>query len=498
MNFAPTATDRVLHDTWVFVHGDEVHLFYLAMQVGNNQHRLIGHAVSADWLHWTELPYIDLAGPAGSWDAGRVGTGHTFQGADGRFYMAYTGRIDPQEDIGLAVSDDLVNWTKVQDTPVWPQALTPPYETDFRERGVFQAWRDPFVVDLPDGNRYALLCAKRGDGPLAARACVAVARLDDLHSWTTREPLRTPPLFPTMEVPEIFELEGRWWLTFNAHGGWGRRLDTASRTMAGGTFCLVAEEPFGEWQLPEDSLLIGSGQGRHDAVVARSVLWQGERLVYHHYNGSGETGSARALGLPKVVEAVGNRLVLRPWPGLAAIQRPADVPTDWQAPAAGPFSSGIWEVQNGQITGRCEHGAAVCVAPMDSSDVDLSCEIHLHEAERAGIGVAGKADGLGAAVVLLDAKRHQVALTELRAGTFGPVLDPPVDVAHCLACHGGAHRLRVLKRHRYIEAFLDDELVFSTVWKDTGAGNHLVAVVEGGGAMVHPTALHALEPMRRD
>ena len=30
MNFAPGDTDKVLHDTWVFVHGDEVHLFYLA------------------------------------------------------------------------------------------------------------------------------------------------------------------------------------------------------------------------------------------------------------------------------------------------------------------------------------------------------------------------------------------------------------------------------------------------------------------------------------
>ena len=496
MNFVPSSPERILHDTWVLVHGDEVHLFYLAMRVGNNQHRLIGHALSTDWLHWTELPHIDLAGALGTWDAGRVGTGHIFLGRDGRFYLAYTGRIDPQEDIGLAVSDDLVSWKKVGTEPVWPQALAAPYETDFRERGVPQAWRDPFVLDLPDGKRYALLCAKRGEGPLAGRACVAVARIDDLHHWTTLPPLHTPPLFPTMEVPEIFPMEGRWWLTFNAHGGWGRRLDTASRAMAGGTFCLVADEPFGDWQVPEDSLLLGAGLGRNDAVVARSVLWQGERLVYHHYNGSGEAGSARALGLPKVLDAVGNRLVLRPWSGLAAIQRPA-TQSEWQAPQTGPLSSGTWETTGSEVVGHCEQGAAVCVATVNPADLDITCEIHLLGAERAGIGVGGSTNGLGAAVVLLDPKRHQVSLNELRAGTFGPVLDPPLDAARCLFCADGAHRLRILKRNRYLEVFLDEELVFSTVWRDTDADRHLVAAVDGGRAMFRPTAIHALEPMPR-
>jgi len=266
--------------------------------------------------------------------------------------------------------------------------------------------------------------------------------------------------------------------------------------MAGGTFCLVADEPFGDWQVPEDSLLLGAGLGRNDAVVARSVLWQGERLVYHHYNGSGEAGSARALGLPKVLDAVGNRLVLRPWSGLAAIQRPA-TQSEWQAPQTGPLSSGTWETTGSEVVGHCEQGAAVCVATVNTADLDITCEIHLLGAERAGIGVGGSTNGLGAAVVLLDPKRHQVSLNELRAGTFGPVLDPPLDAARCLFCADGAHRLRILKRNRYLEVFLDEELVFSTVWRDTDADRHLVAAVDGGRAMFRPTAIHALEPMPR-
>jgi len=491
MNFAPSSPDRVLHDTWVFIHGDEIHLFYLAILAGNNQHRFIGHAVSHDWLHWRELPYIDLAGPEGAWDSGRVGTGHTFQGCDGRFYMAYTGRIDPQEDVGLAVSDDLLNWRKVSDTPVWPQALTAPYETDFRERGIPQAWRDPFVTVLPNGQRVALLCAKRSDGPLAARACVAMARLGDLAQWTTLPPLRTPPLFPTMEVPEVFEMDGRWWLTFNANGGWGRRLDTPSRDITGGTYYLVADDPLGEWRMPEDCLLIGSGQGRRDAVVARSVIFGGERLVYHHYTGSGEADSPRALGLPKVLETAGNRLVLRPWRGLAAIHREISI-GNWTAPTAGPFSSGTWATDGTLWTGRCPHGAAIATAPASTSDLDVTYDIHLRDAERAGIGVAGDRDGQSAALVLLDAKRGQIALCELRPGAFGPVLDPPLDLAHRSLQADATCRLRILKRSRYLEVFLDDELVFSTIWARPSAGQNLVAVVEGGSAAVQLQAAHGL------
>ncbi len=486
MNFAPASADRVLHDTWIFVHDDDIHLFYLAMQIGNNAHRLIGHAVSRDWLHWTEWPGIDLAGPPGSWDAGRVGTGHTFRGPDGRFYLAYTGRIDPQEDIGLAVSEDLRDWRKVSGSPVWPQAVTTPYETDSAARGVAPAWRDPYVFDLPDQGRFALLCAKRNTGPLAARACVALARIDDLQQWTTCEPLRTPPVFPTMEVPEIFPLDGRWWLTFNAHGGWGKRLDTVSRANVSGTFHLVANEPFGEWRLPEESLLIGSGEGRHDAVVARSVLWRGERLAYHHYTGSGESGSARALGLPKVVETAGDRLVLRPWRGLDALHVPARL-SAWEAPATGPFSSGSWKTEQETVAGFCSQGAAATFASTSAADLDLSGELRLEGAERAGVAV-------GSALILLDAKRKQVSLSELRAGTFGPQLDPALDLVRRPV---GNHHLRLLKRDRYLEVFLDGELVFSSVWKETGSQGRIAFVVEGGGATFRPTACHGLEPMAR-
>ena len=75
MNYRPSDPTRVLHDTWVFVHAQDIHLFSLAPSIAQPTHRLIGHAVSRDWLTWEELPPIELTGAPGEWDSGRVGTG---------------------------------------------------------------------------------------------------------------------------------------------------------------------------------------------------------------------------------------------------------------------------------------------------------------------------------------------------------------------------------------------------------------------------------------
>lgn len=48
MNVVPHCADRILHDTWVYVADERIHLFYLAVSTADPMHRLIGHAVSAD------------------------------------------------------------------------------------------------------------------------------------------------------------------------------------------------------------------------------------------------------------------------------------------------------------------------------------------------------------------------------------------------------------------------------------------------------------------
>jgi hypothetical protein len=95
MNYVPSKQSKLnLWDTWVYVTEDDaIHLFYLAT-LPNDPLGYAGHAVSRDWLHWEELPRIQVGGDEGEWDAGPVGTGMVFRYDDGRYYMSYTGDFD--------------------------------------------------------------------------------------------------------------------------------------------------------------------------------------------------------------------------------------------------------------------------------------------------------------------------------------------------------------------------------------------------------------------
>ena len=425
-------------------------------------HRLIGHAVSRDWLHWEEWPFIELTGAAGAWDSGRIGTGWTWRHRDGRYYMAYTGRIDPREDIGLAVSDDLITWSKVSDRPVWPQANQTPYEPRGSVDELPPAWRDPFVVEHEDGT-YAYACARSRHGAPSARGCVARCRIDDLRSWETLAPTAADTGYAIMEVPELFAFDGMWWLTFNTHSGWGRRLDTSSRRLAGGTFFLCSDAPDGPWLHPADNLLIGSGEGRRDAVVARSVLFGGERLVYHHYTGPIAPDSPRALGLPKILRRSGDAIELGPWSGLSRIWRDPVAAGNWEAMTGSIWCPGRWTGDRERVTVGSTEGIAGCARRLGVLDVDLEADIRIRGKGRAGLCPRADPDGTGGPCVLLDSLRNEVTLCSIGRGPYGVLLEQVLDRVHQPVPPGATMSLRCLTRDRYVEVFIDGRLVFSTI-----------------------------------
>jgi hypothetical protein len=496
VNFAPSRPDRVLHDTWAFLEQDLIHLFYLAPRVGDNSHRLIGHATSDDWLHWKEWPFIELTGADGTWDSGRIGTGHTFKWDDGRYYMAYTGRIDPQEDIGLAVSDDLMHWRKVASQPVWRQCVEPPYETPDDSR--LPAWRDPYVVREADGVWRAYAAARTNEGPSSNRACVARARLTSPEQWVSLPPIGATGAYPVMEVPEVFEFAGAFWFTFNTHSGWGKRLDTPSRRIAGGTFFLTAPDPHGPWRRPQENLLIGSGEGRRDAAVARSVPYQGERLVYHHYIGNLAPDSPRALGLPKTLDREGDRLILRPWSGLERIWQGDVALRDWESIEMMPWAGGKWKFEQNVVEGRCDNGLCGCVTDVGATDLDLTCDLRLRAGERCGLVLGLDSEMAGGIAVMLDSVEEAVTIGYLERGTYGMRLDTILDRARVGIRTEQLHRLRILKRDRYTDVYLDHALVFSTI---TGVPSHcgtrLGAVIENGRAHYRFPHIRLLEKMQR-
>ena len=241
--------DKWVWDFWLARDGHRHHAFYLqaprslAHSGLRHRHASIGHAVSTDLRNWTVLPDALGPGEAGAWDDLATWTGSVLR-RDGRWHMLYTA-ISTVEDgliqrVGLATSDNLVDWTKHPANPVL-EADGRWYELLDTSRWRDQSWRDPWLFDDPSGDGvHALLTARSPDGPPDGAGVIAQARSTDLVQWEVLPPLTSPGEFAQVECPQLVEIDGRQLILFSCleddHSA--SRCERLRRRGPSGTFTL--------------------------------------------------------------------------------------------------------------------------------------------------------------------------------------------------------------------------------------------------------------------
>lgn len=272
MAFRPD--DRFVWDYWIVRDGADYHLFFLnaPRSIGDPDLRhwnvSIGHAVSQDLVHWQELPTALSPSEGPAFDDYTTWTGSVIRRPDGRWMLFYTGTCRAEnglkQRIGAAVSDDLVTFTRLPENPLldvdtrWYEVL---------EAGLWhdQAWRDPWIFRVPGDDLWHMAFTARGlEGPAFGRGVVGHATSPDLVSWTVQPPIAAPGLYGQMEVPQIFERGGRWYMLFclaHEHMEPGY-VATGRPGVVTGTHYLMADDPLGPWRLPEDRFLVGDPVGR--------------------------------------------------------------------------------------------------------------------------------------------------------------------------------------------------------------------------------------------
>ena len=274
-----TYEGHMMHDAWYFVDNrtDNVHMFHLAEPLDGGP-SFVGHAISHDLVTWERLPTALHVGPPGSWDDLRLCTGSVIE-RDGRYRMAYsaTGLHDSSleeqyrvQRVGMAVSDDLITWTKLPENPV-TEAVAPLYERIGTGQRKMHHWRDPFLFD--DGEVvYQLVCARRDEGHTGERGTVALARSADMRNWEVLSPLEHDRIADEMEVPQLYNIGGRWYLVFCTLGrfltpehaeGFGDRLPDRSN------FSMVADSPFGPFRVHGTGQIV---EHDHDAIFYAAQL----------------------------------------------------------------------------------------------------------------------------------------------------------------------------------------------------------------------------------
>jgi beta-fructofuranosidase len=468
MLYAPENPQLGLWDTWL-VHGrGEWHLFYLKRDLRDTWAKAIGHATSPDLIRWRSAEDAVVASEAPAWDSGWFMTGTVVEHG-GRYYLFYGSMVDQVQRIGVAISDDLYTWHKHGTAPVI--VPTAPYETDPTVAPNHEtAWRDPCIVwDDATQHYYAFICARMPGGNFTGGGCIAVCRSADLLVWETLPPAYISETCVCLEVPDVFALDGRYYLMYSTSRGFNTYYPTSDPHMVNGTFYLESDHLLSGYQPPDgDNAVIGSREHRLDSYVGRSVAHpsDGTRLFYHHMvrhefpkpQGVGSFGLVQRLA----VSPERGRLQVRYRPELEAFANPVAV----KSPSL-MLGRGRWTLAEDRYQTQPDQPSAVLFCNVEA----LIATVRVQFAA-ASTGAAGLIIGYGAApeqgvVIALNSDTHTIELGLVSAFDDGIRLrrDPPIQSRRCALDAGRAYVIRVVLNQHYLDVFLDDVFLIAFSWQ---------------------------------
>lgn len=262
--------DKWIWDFWLFQEGADWHVYFL--QADNTlahpdmRHLNVtqAHAVSTDLVNWTHKGTCLTPSRGPAFDDYTTWTGSVVKDDAGLYHLFYTGtsRADDakKQRIGHATSTDLHSWQRVGDGFAL-DISGPDYEEYRPDFWHDRAFRDPWVIRDPAGDGWLMFMTARKPGPDEANACASIglARSPDLYTWTLQPPVYAGGTFGQMEVPQVFEHDGRWYCLFcNIHQHWSTSyLAGYPGKPVDGTHYLMADNPLGPWTVAPGEFFAG-------------------------------------------------------------------------------------------------------------------------------------------------------------------------------------------------------------------------------------------------
>jgi len=469
MNYHPK---NMYHwDFWMIGKDGEVHSFNLyRMRPGaiHDPYGLdwLGHAVSDDLITWRQEPNVIPPGPAGSLDDMKHWTGHIIE-KDDIYYLYYTGRSSREggkvQRTMLATSPDLYNWSKCEGNPVMRADHRWYTAEQVADRDYTIGWRDPRVVlDETSGWYYAFLAADLRDVPYAERGCVARARSRDLLHWDILPPAFAPRKYATIEVPDVFFLDGRWYLTLLTGTAYSNARGTFSDPHINmGTIYAVSDSLDGQFRELDDNVLIGAKWW--EGTSCRTIEFKGKRYLFYFQcerEGRSDSGSFNwgTLTTPKelVTTAEGYlRAVYSP-----LIEKKVRTTIFEGMPEAlehqeHQFPPGRWTFGDGRALGSCGAGwTGVCTKEMGQSFI-FTGSVNMRHGRAAGLMFHAQSFWDSYAV-LLDYEKQMFFLTRIRE--FDVLQARSVAIRY-----SQTYQLRVVVKGEFYEIYLDDVLMINCV-----------------------------------
>src|ERR671917_158393 len=202
--------------------------------------------------------------------------------------------------VGHAASKDLRHWR------ILPDALSagPPGVWDDRA-----VWTGCVVWGRGSWHMFYTGVSVEGD------AVIGHARSSDLVRWETLPPLTEPGHFYALEVPQLVELGGRYYLLFStwaeAHSA-ARRKETRLEPV-GGTHYLVADDPLGPFRFSTHHFLVGDPLGSlYSGKLVEGPDGRTNFLAWRNFTPDGTFVGELADPFQVAVDGEGNLSVGRP------------------------------------------------------------------------------------------------------------------------------------------------------------------------------------------
>jgi len=438
---------------------EQYHLFYLHGPQW-------AHIVSADLIHWQELPpalepCADPQGPDPTCWTGSI-VEH-----DGVFYLFYTGqnRGGPINDqkVMLATSRDLIHWKKQPEFTFYPDGKiywnrTINGSTEVRYHD--QAFRDPDVFwNEQERQWWMLLHAMALD---EMRGCSALYSSPDLLSWTPREPLIRGA---SEDCPHAAPVQGHWFI------------------MGGQSRYISAGNPSGPYPRDASDPLFQSLDGP-DLLVPKSLFDGDRRLIWgwvRDLKGNRDSGKPMWGGTLSMARELysspgGTQLFERPAAEMTAAFPETVLDSSTHPSPLNPV--GAWLYVDGKLCSPSE-GSCRFKVP---DDYMLQCTVQLAPAATLTIGLRQQADGAGYPLVVNPAKQ-EVRIT--RAGTRY-ARSVPLDLSLPVS-------IQAFVQGTIIEFFVNDRYAFTQRCYDFTSGDLGLSVV-GGSMEVLDLSIKTLAP----
>ena len=481
----PAGIGPELGDVEVFPAGDQIHLFHLTLP----NHDVVQHVVSDDGLSWRSLPAaIRTSDPGDGPDDDMIYTMSVTE-RDGTYYMVYTalgraeaGRI---QRIAVATSPDLIRWTKHPGNPV-AEADPRWYEAEPLPGGRV-SWRDPKPIRVGD-TYYAVVCGRENDGPFLRRGCAALMASDDLVHWEVRPPIFTPRRYWDLECPQVFTVDGHYYLTA------GIMEDRSQRYWQAAVF-------EGPYSIPVDGGVLAP-MGHYAGRVCR---WRDLDLFYCWHRPILMRGQFADYDWPAWGTRINSYGRIAPPPLVLRRRRDGSLRRSsfpgWEAyraaPPSAPSPAGSSLFREHAVSGwevAPVGGADMVVGADGQEDFLLEGELTL-DAPSGGLGLRLDERG-GGYVIEFSPGRDEVSLQTWLPPTSSPTYgfqEIQRGRLYRPMVAGRAAPFRLLSVGTYVELELDGEVILATL---TGARTvgRIGVWAEGGLARITEARL---SPMRR-